>query len=599
MQMLSSFINFKRERFSRRILIWRNKKISEKKFVIFLSLVIGVLSGLAAVLLKYTVHYTHHFLTKGFEEGFNYNFLIFPFIGILLTVLYIKFFVKDNIGHGVSRILYALSRNNGRIKPHNNYSSIVASTLTIGFGGSVGVEAPIVLTGASIGSTLGHYFRLNFKSIALLVACGAAGAIGGIFKAPIAGMIFTLEVLMLDLTLTSIVPLLISSVTGATVAYFLMGEGVVLSAVNTQAFELSNIPFYILLGLLSGLVSFYFTKVTLQIESGLSKNKNIFVKILIGGSVLAGLIFLFPSLYGEGTQTLQSLLNGNIDGLPKDRIFSFVLQNNWYIIVYLGMLLLLKVVAMAFTNGSGGVGGIFGPTLFVGGVLGYWLSHLINSLGFVKLPEANFAVVGMAGLMAGVMHAPLTAIFLIAEITGGYSLFIPLIITSTIAYITILQFTKHSIYTQRLAEKGDLLTHHKDEVVLTLMKLDSVIEKDFVTVGIDDSLGQLIEDVSKSKRNIFPVLNNEKELVGIVLLDNIRGVMFQREKYDDTFVSDVMITPPEIVDVADSMDCVMKKFNSSGAWNLPVMKDGKYVGFVSKSKIFNTYRDLLVQVSEY
>ncbi len=596
---MRSFINFKRERFSRRILIWRNKRISEKKFVLILSLIIGVLSGLAAVLLKSTVHYTHHFLTKGFEQGFNYGFLIFPIIGILLTVLFVKYFIKDKIGHGVSRILYALSRNNGRLKAHNNYSSIVASTLTIGFGGSVGAEAPIVLTGASIGSTLGHYFRLNFKSIALLVACGAAGAIGGIFKAPIAGMIFTLEVLMIDLTLASVVPLLISSVTAATVAYFLMGEGVVLSASNTEAFELNNIPFYILLGLLSGLISLYFTKSTMRIESLLKKVNNIFIKIILGGSVLAGLIYLFPSLYGEGVQTLQSLLNGSLDGLPKDKIFNFVMQSNWYVLIYLGMLLLLKVVAMAFTNGSGGVGGIFGPTLFVGGVTGYWLSHFINSFGFIKLPESNFALVGMAGLMAGVMHAPLTAIFLIAEITGGYSLFIPLMITSTIAYITIISFTKHSIYTHRLAERGELLTHHKDEVVLTLMKLDSVIEKDFIPVNIDDTLGELIKVVSTSKRNIFPVLNNDQELVGIVLLDNIREVMFQREKYEEIVVSDVMITPPEIVNVEDNMDCVMRKFNTSGAWNLPVMQEGKYVGFVSKSKIFNSYRDLLVQVSEY
>lgn len=594
-----SFINLKRQKFSRRVLIWRNQKISEHKFVLILSIFIGILSGLAAVLLKSTVHFTHHFLTKGFEQGFNYTFLVFPAIGILLTVLFVKYYVKENIGHGVSRILHSLSKNNGRLKSHNNYSSIIASTLTIGFGGSVGVEAPVVLTGAAIGSTLGHYFRLNFKSIALLLSCGVAGAIGGIFKAPIAGMIFTLEVLMLDLTLASIIPLLISSVTGATVAYFLMGEGVVLSVVNVQAFGLNNIPFYILLGLLCGLVSYYFTKTTLEIESALRKVKNTFVKILIGGSILAGLIYLLPSLYGEGLQTLQSLLNGTIDGLPKDKIFLFVMQNEWYILIYLGALLLLKVVAMAVTNGSGGVGGIFGPALFVGGVTGYWLSHFINSFGFVKLPEGNFALVGMAGLMAGVMHAPLTAIFLIAEITGGYSLFIPLMITSIIAYLTILGFTKHSIYTHRLAQKGELLTHHKDEVVLTLLKLENVIEKDFVTVGIDDSLGQLVGAVSKSKRNIYPVLNNEDELVGIVLLDNIREVMFKREKYDDTFVSDVMIAPPEIIDISDHMDCVMKKFSSCSAWNLPVMKDGKYVGFVSKSKIFNNYRDLLVQVSDY
>jgi CIC family chloride channel protein len=337
----------------------------------------------------------------------------------------------------------------------------------------------------------------------------------------------------------------------------------------------------------------------MHIESFLGKIKNTFVKVLLGGTVLAGLIFIFPSLYGEGNQTLQSLLNGNTEGIPKDRIFTFIMQNDWYLLIYLGLLLLFKVVAMAFTNGSGGVGGIFGPTLFVGGVTGYWLSHFINSLGIVKLPEGNFALVGMAGLMAGVMHAPLTAIFLIAEITGGYSLFIPLMITSTIAYITILWFTRHSIYTQRLAERGELLTHHKDEVVLTLMKLDSVIEKDFLSIGLDDSMGEMIKAVSKSKRNIFPVLNDDDELVGIVLLDNIREVMFQREKYEETFVSDVMVSPPEIVNVEDNMDVVMKKFNSCGAWNLPVLKDGKYFGFVSKSKIFNTYRDVLVQVSEY
>ena len=593
------FINIKRQRFSRQILVWRIKKISEKNFVLILSFIVGILSGLAAVFLKSTVHYTHYFLTNGFSEGFNYKYLIFPVIGIALTVLFVKYYVKDNISHGVSRILYAISKNNGRLKGHNNYSSIVASTMTIGFGGSVGAEAPIVLTGASIGSTLGHYFRLNYKSIVLLLACGAAGAIGGIFKAPIAGMVFTLEVLMLDLTLASIVPLLISSVTGATVAYFLMGEGVVLSVTNTQSFGLNNIPFYILLGLLCGLVSFYFTRTTMRIESKAKKIKNKFLKISIGGILLAGLIFLFPSLYGEGTKTLQSLLNGNVSGIPKDFIFSFILDNQWYIMIYLGLLILLKVIAMAITTGSGGVGGIFGPTLFVGGVTGYWLSHFINSFGFVKLHEGNFALVGMAGLMAGVMHAPLTAIFLIAEITGGYSLFIPLMITSTIAYITILWFTKHSIYTHRLAQRGELLTHHKDNVVLTLMKLDSVIEKDCITVCVEDSLGDLIKVVSKSKRNIFPVLNDEKELVGIVLLDNIREVMFQREKYDEIFVSDLMISPPEIVDITDNMEVVMKKFNSGNAWNLPVMKDGKYLGFVSKSKIFNTYRNLLVQVSDF
>ncbi|HAN19715.1 MAG: chloride channel protein [Bacteroidetes bacterium GWC2_33_15] len=587
------------QRFSRRILIWRNKNISERQLVIILSFIIGILSGLAAVILKNTVHATHLLLLNLFDTDFNYLYLIFPIAGITLTVLYVKYFVKDNIGHGVSRILYALSKNNGRIKPHNNYSSIISSTLTIGFGGSVGVEAPIVLTGASIGSNLGHFFRLHFKSVAVLIACGAAGAIGGIFKAPIAGLVFTLEVIMLDLTLTSIVPLLISSVTGATVAYFLMGNGVTFSVTSIQPFHLSNIPYYILLGILCGLVSFYFTKTTIKLESVLKKIKNKPTKIIIGGILLAILIFLFPSFYGEGTTTLQSLLNGSLAGLPKSQLFSFAIQNNVYLLVYFGIIVLLKVVAMAITTGSGGIGGIFGPTLFVGGVVGYWWTLLIKSLGIVQLPQSNFALAGMAGLMAGVMHAPLTAIFLIAEITGGYGLFIPLMITATISYITIQLFSKHSIYTQRLAERGELLTHHKDEVVLTLMKLEKVIENDFSTIHPYDTLGDLVQVISKSKRNIFPVISEENELIGIVLLDSIREIMFDREKYNDTLVFDVMNTPPEIVDISDSMDMVMKKFTVSGAWNLPVIKDGKYFGFVSKSKIFNSYRDMLVEVSEY
>jgi len=589
----------KKQKFSRQLLVWRNKKISERNLVLILSFVIGILSGLAAVLLKTTVHYTDHLLTDSFKTNFSYWYLVFPAIGITFTILFVKYFIKDDIGHGVSKILYSLSKNNGRIKKHNNYSSIVASTMTIGFGGSVGAEAPIVLTGASIGSSIGHYFRLNFKSIALLLSCGAAGAIGGIFKAPIAGMVFTLEVLMLDLTMASIVPLLISSVTGATIAYFLMGEGVAFSVLNTQPFELSNIPFYILLGILGGLVSYYFTKTTMFVESRISKINKGWQKILFGGIVLASLIFIFPSLYGEGNQTLMSLLNGSTDGIPKDRLFTFASSNNYYLLIYLGAIILLKVVAMAVTTGTGGIGGIFGPTLFVGGVTGYWLSHFINVTGISNLPKGNFALVGMAGLMAGVMHAPLTAIFLIAEITGGYSLFIPLMITSTIAYLTILYFSKHSIYTHRLAQRGELLTHHKDKVVLTLMKLDSVIEKDLIPVNAEDTLGDLVKVVSKSKRNIFPVLNEEEELVGIVLLDNIREIMFNHECYGDTWVTDVMITPPEIVNMEDNMDLVMQKFNESDAWNLPVLKEGKYLGFVSKSKIFNAYRDLLVEVSDH
>lgn len=588
----------KKKSFSRQILVWRNKKISEKNLVLILSFIVGILSGLAAVLLKTTIHFTHHFLTQSFTE-FNYWYLMLPLVGIGLTVVFVKYLVKDDIGHGVSKILFSLSKNNAKLKKHNTYSSIVASTLTIGFGGSVGAEAPIVLTGASIGSAIGNYLKLNFKSVALLLACGTAGAIGGIFKAPIAGMVFTLEVLMLDLTLKSIVPLLISSVSGATVAYLLMGENVVLKAINVQPLDLSNIPFYIVLGILAGLISFYFTRTTMFVEGKMAKITKKWMKIAFGGVVLAALIFIFPSLYGEGNQTLQSLLNGSTDGLPHDRIFNFVSTNSWYILIYLGLIILFKVFAMAITTGSGGIGGIFGPTLFVGGVTGYWLAGFVKAIGIADLPASNFALVGMAGLMAGVMHAPLTAIFLIAEITGGYSLFIPLMITSTIAYLTILPMAKHSIYTHRLAKRGELLTHDKDKAVLTLMKLESVVEKDFLCVDEDATLGDLIKNISNSRRNIFPVLNSDSELVGIVLLDNIREIMFDQSKYSDTYVSSVMIAPPEIVTLDDSMDTVMRKFKSSGAWNLPVLKDGKYIGFVSKSKIFNAYRDMLVNVSTY
>lgn len=582
-----------------RFLLWRLRNIKERRFILFLSFIIGLLSGLSAVILKTAIHKLDFFLSEFLPAKIHYGYLVFPLIGIGLTVLYIRLFVKDNIGHGVSRILYALSRKNARIKRHNNYSSVVASTLTIGFGGSVGAEAPIVLTGASIGSTIGSYVRLNFKSVALLVACGAAGAIAGIFKAPIAGLVFTLEVLMLDLTLASIVPLLISSVTGAVVAYFLMGEGVVLSVGNTAPFDMGNIPFYILLGILAGFISLYFTRATMYVESKIGKVKSQFQRIAAGGLILAALIFIFPSLYGEGNQMLQGLLNGSASGVSSNWFFEWGAGNQWYLLLYLGLIIFLKVIAMAVTNGSGGVGGIFGPTLFVGGTVGYWLSHFINTVGWAKLPEGNFALVGMAGLMAGVMHAPLTAIFLIAEITGGYSLFIPLIITSTIAYLTIRYFTHYSIYTHRLAERGELLTHHKDRVVLTLMRLEKVVEKDFEIVHPDDTLGALVKSISKSRRNIYPVLDDEKQLIGIVLLDNVREMMFDQDLYEKTLVSDVMTLPPDIVNMNDNMEDVMKKFTETQAWNLPVQKDGKYLGFVSKSKIFNAYRELLVEVSEY
>ena len=484
------------------------------------------------------------------------------------------------------------------IKSHNNFSSIIASTLTIGFGGSVGSEAPVVLTGASIGSNLGRMFHMNQKIITLMVGCGAAGAIGGIFKAPMAGMVFTLEVLMLDLTMASLIPLLISSITGASVAYFFMGKGVLLSYDVTAPFVISNIPYYIILGIFAGLVSLYFTRFSMYLESLFDKVTNSYRKMLIGGLSLGVLIFLFPPLYGEGYNTIQALLDGNHTDLVNNSVFYFLKDNYWLLLGYVVLILVFKVVASTVTTGSGGVGGIFAPSLFLGGVSGFLVARVLNGLNFVKLSESNFTLIGMAGMMAGVMHAPLTAIFLIVEITGGYALFIPIMITATIAYLTIMYFEPHSIYTKRLAKRGELITHNKDKAVLTLMKLGKVIETDLKRVDPNATLGELVKTISQSQRNIFPVVDEDGKLLGIVLLDDIRNIMFNPEMYDDTYVHDLMIMPPAILDANAPMDKVMRRFEETGAWNLPVVQDDKYFGFVSKAKIFNVYRRVLVHYSD-
>jgi CIC family chloride channel protein len=575
------------------------KHIKERQFVLILSFIVGIVSGLAALLLKTTIHQTHHFLTHNLHvDSVNLLYLAYPTVGILLTVLFVKFFVKDNIGHGVTRILYAISQKNSQIKSHNNYSSIIASTLTIGFGGSVGAEAPVVLTGASIGSNLGRLFHLNYKTITLMVGCGVAGAIGGIFKAPLAGMIFTLEVLMLDLTMASLIPLLISSITGASIAYFFMGNGVLLSYAIEDAFVLSNFPYYILLGVFTGLVSLYFTRVGMYLESQLERITNCYTKLILGGLALGIMIFLFPPLYGEGYTTIQALIDGNVNGLVNNSVFYFLKDNYWLLLGYVALVLIFKVIASTVTTGSGGVGGIFAPSLFLGGVSGFFVARFINGFNFVKLSESNFTLIGMAGVMAGVMHAPLTAIFLIVEITGGYALFVPIMITATIAYLTIMYFEPHSIYTKRLAKRGELITHNKDKAVLTLMKLGKVIETDLLKISPDASLGELVKLISHSHRNIFPVVDDEGKLLGIVLLDDIRHIMFNPEMYEETYVRNLMTMPPAILESDDLMDKVMKRFEETGAWNLPVTMNGQYYGFVSKSKIFSVYRRVLVHFSD-
>jgi CIC family chloride channel protein len=578
---------------------WRVKNISHHNFVLILSLVVGFVSGLSAVVLKNTVFYTHYFLTRGFDQyDGNFLYLAYPLLGMGLTVLFIKYVVKDNISHGVSKILYAISKNNSHLKAHNNYSSLISSTITVGFGGSVGLEAPIVLTGASIGSNLARVMRMDYRTITLMIGCGAAGAIAGIFKAPIAGVLFALEVIMLDLTMGSLIPLLIASVTGATVSSFLMGKSVLFSFSVTDPFNLNNIPFYILLGVITGLVSLYFTRANMFVETLFSKITKPFHKLLIGGSLLSLLIFLFPPLYGEGYEVLTDILNGRGDEIVNNSFFYSFRENHWMLIAFLVLVMFFKVLAMTFTNAGGGVGGIFAPSLFMGGVTGFFMARFINYFGFVKLPESNFALAGMAGVMAAVMHAPLTAIFLIAEITGGYEFFIPLIITSTIAYLTINLYEPHSIYTKRLAAKGDLITHDKDKAALTRMNINKLIESNFLPVGPDATLGELVKVIARSERNVFPVIDADNNFLGVVFINEIRNIMFNQELYDTTFVRNLMFMPEPLINIDETMEEVARKFGDSAHYNLPVLDKGKYVGFVSRANVFSAYRNLVRESSQ-
>ncbi|HEX2922008.1 MAG TPA: chloride channel protein [Bacteroidales bacterium] len=580
--------------------IFRNPaELDQTKLLYFLSLIIGLLSALAAGLLKNAIHYTHRILTEGItSESGSYLYIAYPLAGMLITVIFVRYVVRDHISHGISRVLYAISKKKSRLKKHNTWTSLVAATATIGFGGSVGAEAPIVLTGSSIGSAIAHFFRLNYRNVTLLVGCGAAGAVSGIFKAPIAGILFTLEILMLDLTISSVVPLLISSVTAAIVATFLMGDTVLFRFTVVESFNVYNIPWYILLGVLSGFISLYFSKVSLLMERGFERVGNIYIRLLIGGIVLGGLVFLFPPFYGEGYNTIMALLEGDIGTVLADSLFADYTGSFLVIMLFMTGLILLKVIATSSTNGAGGVGGIFAPTLFLGGITGFFVSEMLKRFLNVDLPDNRFVLVGMAGMMAGVMHAPLTAIFLIAEITGGYNLLIPLIITSTTAFITIRNFEKHSIYHVQLAEKGELITHDKDKAVMIVMDWKKDIEKDLLTVKSSDTLGDLISKISVSKRNIFPVVDDYNILEGMVSLDDVREIMFQKELYDSITISDLMTIPPSYVDKDEKLETVMETFRKTGAWNLPVLDKGYYVGFISKSRIFATYREMLSEFSE-
>lgn len=563
-----------------------------------LSFVVGLGCGFAAVLLKTLISWISHGLTFWFSKPSDaYLYLVYPGVGMLLSFLFVRYVAESDISHGVTKVLFAISRNESRIKPHNTWTSIVASSVTIGFGGSVGAEAPIVYTGAAIGSNIARSMGMSYKNMTILLGCGAAGAVAGIFKAPLAGVLFTLEILLFNISMSSMLPLLISSITATVISYIFLGDAVTFSN-TTETFLLGNIPYYIILGVFCGMLSLYFIRTTLRVEDKMRRISKPINRWLIGAIAMGVLVFLFPPLYGEGYGSLTSMLNNNPIEMAGGIIGEHFFTNKWLMLLFFTAILLVKVYATAFTNAGGGVGGTFGPTLFTGGVAGFVLGRFINLTGIHVIPEANFVLVGMGGLMAGVMQAPMTAIFLIAEITGGYDLLIPLIITSVISFATIRLVEQYSIYTKRIAQQGDLLTHDSDRAVLTLLKTSDLIETNFSTININGNLGDLVKAIATSSRNIFPVVDSSNHFQGIVFLDDVRTMMFDSDQYESVKIRDLMKDAPAFVYDDEKMESVMDKFELTQAWNLPVLdENNKYLGFVSKSKIFSSYREQLQQVS--
>lgn len=582
---------------------WLQSKLSPRQFLLLLSLCIGLLSGLSANLLKWLIHSIEHLLTKGFiiTQG-NIMYLVYPCVGILLSALFIKYVVRDDIGHGVTKILYALSRNQGFIKGHNCWSSVVASAITIGCGGSVGAESPIVLTGSAIGSFFGRLTGMDHRTLMILVGCGASGAVAGIFKAPIAGLVFTIEVLMIDLTMASLVPLLVSCATAVCVSYFISGTSTMFEFNLTSAFCVERVPACALLGILCGLISLYFTRVMNNFEKLFGKIHGIFGKFAVGSIVLAMLIYLFPPLYGEGYATVETLLNAN-----SATDAEAVLNNSWFygnsslLLVYLALIVLVKVFATTATNGGGGCGGTFAPSLFLGCIGGYIFANIWNmSAPFgVVIPCTNYALLGMAGVMSGVFHAPLTGIFLIAELTGGYQLLVPLIIVSAVSYITIHSFEPHSIYSMRLARRGELLTHDKDQSVLTLMNLEELTDTKRPVLESDMTMGKMLQVISRSKHLHFGVVNAGGVLLGIVNINELRNIIFRSELYSTFTVAQLMKPPKDIIRTDFPMTEVVAHFNSHDNSTLPVVNpDGILVGFITRTHLFSEYRNIMKDFSQ-
>lgn len=569
--------------------------------MLLISFLVGIFTACAGLLLKWLIGQIEDLLTHEFvETGANWLYLVYPVIGIWLTMLFIKYIVRDDIGHGVTKILFAIARKQSRIKPHNTWTSVAASAITIGFGGSVGAEAPIVLTGSAIGSSLGQLCRLSNKYMMLLVGCGAAGAIAGIFKAPIAGLVFVLEVLMLDLTMTSLLPLLVTSVTAVGLTFAVSGTNPIFEFHLQDAFTVNRIPAYLALGIVCGLVALYFTRTMNFLEGIFRKLQGRYKKFLLGAAMLSLLIYLFPSLYGEGYDLITLLLNGNGQADWDTAMDRSLFYGSNHLLIYLFLIVVFKVFASTATNGGGGCGGIFAPSLFLGCICGFIFCRLWNMydvLG-IDIPERNFAMLGMCGLMSGVMHAPLTGIFLIAELTGGYALFMPLMIVATGSYLTIKYFEPHSIYAMRLAQRGELLTHHTDKSILTLMSMDSVIQHYDQVLYPDMNLGDVAAQVSNSKNHVFPVVNKQMQFVGAVYLDDIRHLVFRTELYRNFAVSQLMTQPEALLSVNDPMEVVVSIFDKTGAWTLPVVdEEGIFVGFIRKSTVLTVYRQMLADLS--
>lgn len=567
-----------------------------------LAALIGFASGLAAVAIKNLTHFIQRLLEGELIANYHHAFyFIFPIVGLALTILIVRYVLRSPVGHGIPSTLYAISKKKGLMRPMQMYASLITAPITVGFGGSVGLEGPTVATGASLGSNISRVFNMNQTTRTLLIGCAAAGAMSSIFKAPIAAIIFAIEVFSLDLTIASLLPLLLASVSAILTSYFFFGSDIILPFTLKDNFEITDVPFFILLGVLAGLCSIYFTKTYFRINKLFKKIDSSFHRLLIGGSALGALLFLIPPLYGEGYNVINNLLQEDYLEALGSSLFNAYLDNFWVIIALLAGLLIFKIVATSLTFNAGGVGGIFAPVLFMGSILGHCFALIINNSGFLKNPisVSNFTLVGMAGLMAGVLQAPLTAIFLIAELTHGYELFVPLMITAAISFIITTRFLPHSVYTMELAQRGELITHNKDQAVLTLMDLNQIIEKNFVALKMGMTLGEIVkEGVVKSTRNIFPVVDKDNNFMGVLLLDDIRPIMFDENLYDSVKIEELMQAAPDVIDEEkDSPKTIMKKFQESDAWNLPVVRKNKYLGFVSKSKLLTAYRKKLIEVT--